>query len=245
MLPPMAKGPRAAASAPIKAQDLGPLTDIEAVDQLVNVRKMEIVDVGCGDGTLARALAERGANVLGLEPDPVQAAKNRAQPPCPGVTLVEAGAQSIPLENGTADGVIFSRSLHHVPTKLMGRALCEARRVLKPKGFVVVLEPEIDSPYSQLMRPFHDESKERAAAKRALKRLMPKVFRRRREYTYTTSEVHSDFESFVARMAGATFNTIRRDWVDTPKVRRAFEAGRTNGAYEFEHRMRAHLLLTD
>lgn len=234
-----------AATKTIGTQDLGRRTDVEAIDELVDVCGMEIVDVGCGEGDLARALAERGANVLALEPDPIQAAKNRRAPPASGVTFVEGGAETIPLDAGMADGVIFARSLHHVPAKLMDKALEEARRVLKPVGFLLVIEPETESPFSRLMEPFHDETKVRAAAKRALGRLVPKVFPRVREFHYTTTMTFPDFESFVERMAGATFNTIRRDAVDRPAVRRRFEAGRTNGAYAFDQRMHIYFFVTD
>lgn len=228
-----------------RAEDLGRRTDLEAIDELVNVRNMEIVDVGCGDGALARGLAERGANVLGLEPDPVQAAKNREAPQAGGVTLIESGAESIPLDDGMADGVIFARSLHHVPGPLMGKALKEARRVLKRRGFLLVIEPEMRSPFSQLMKPFHDETKVRGAAKRVLKRLVPTVFPRAREVHYTTTMTFPDFETFSERMAGATFNAISHEEVDTPKVREAFERGYSDGGYVFDQRMRVNLFLAD
>ena len=39
------------------------------------------------------------------------------------------------------DGVFFFRSLHHVPIDAMEAALAEAARVLKPDGFLCVMEP--------------------------------------------------------------------------------------------------------
>ena len=81
-----------------------------------------LIDVGCGGGALARALAERGATVLGVEPDPVQAARNREASETPGVSFAEGRAESLPVGDGAADGAIFGRSLHHVP-----RAACDPR----------------------------------------------------------------------------------------------------------------------
>ena len=111
--------------------DLGELTDLGAVDRLVTVKGLDLIEVGCAGDDMARRLAERGATVLGVEPDPVQAEKNRAQSPTAGVSLVEAGGEALPAEDHSVDGVLFFRSLHHVPAALMDKALAEAARVLK------------------------------------------------------------------------------------------------------------------
>jgi len=43
------------------------------LDELMAVRPASVLDVGCGTGILGRALMERGASVLGVEPDPQMA----------------------------------------------------------------------------------------------------------------------------------------------------------------------------
>ncbi len=53
------------------AEELGEATDMEAVDRLLPVTGLALADVGCGAGRTSRALAERGATVLGVEPDPI------------------------------------------------------------------------------------------------------------------------------------------------------------------------------
>ena len=75
--------------------DLGELSDLDAVERLLDVQNLDLVEVGCAGGDTARGLAERGATVLGVEPDPVQAETNRSQPSRPGVTLVEAGGAAV------------------------------------------------------------------------------------------------------------------------------------------------------
>lgn len=234
------------AKLPKDAEHFGRCTDLEALDRLVNVQGMHLVDVGCGDGTLARALAQRGAQILGIEPDAAQAAKNRAAPPSPGVTLIEAGAERIPLESGTADGVIFSRSLHHVAKAESPKALAEARRVIKPEGgFLLVIEPTMVGSFAALQKPFHDESDARSAALGALATLVPRHFAREREVFYTISITFPDFGSFVEQMVGATFNVIRPEAVETPEVRHRFEAGRCADGYAFDQLMRINLFLTE
>ena len=89
-----------------------------------------------------RQLAERSAKVLGVEPYPIQAEKNRAAEAVPGLSFVEVPGQALPTDDGFMDGVFFRNSLHHVPREHMGGALAEATRMLKPEtGFLYVLEP--------------------------------------------------------------------------------------------------------
>ena len=111
--------------------NLGEQSDINAVSKVVSVKGLSIVDVGCGPGALARDLCALGATVLGVEPDPIQAEKNRNAAQTTGLQFAEAGAESLPVLDASADGVFFCRSLHHVPTEHMDGALKEARRVLK------------------------------------------------------------------------------------------------------------------
>jgi len=221
--------------------DLGIARDIDIFDRLANWQGLDVVDCGCGDGSLAKGLAKRGATVTGLEPDPAQAAKNRGADPVPNVTLLEAHAQSIPRDDGSVDAVVFSKSLHHVPFEEMDNALREAARVLKPGGFLYVLEPDIRGQFSQMVKPFHDETVVRAKAIEALDRTASKVFGVMEEYWYTNVVTFPDFETLDKRMSGSTFNQIDARRVDTPEVRAAFEAGKAEEGYAFTNLMRVRL----
>ncbi len=157
---------------------LGERADADAVAALAPVAGLTIVDVGCGAGKSSRALAALGASVIGVEPDPIQAAKNREADPAPGVVFHEGRAESLPVESGSADGVIFFRSLHHVPVEAMEAALAEAARVLKPEtGFLCVVEPGMDGTHFPVMRPFNDETRVRNAAQAALESSARRLFR--------------------------------------------------------------------
>ena len=86
-------------------------------------------------------------------------------------------AESLPVADGSVDGVFFFRSLHHVPVEHMDTALAEAMRVLKPgTGFLCVIEPAVTGTYFKVMRPFHDETLVRAHAQAALGRLATTMF---------------------------------------------------------------------
>jgi SAM-dependent methyltransferase len=216
------------------AEDLGAATDMEAVDRLIPVKGLALVDVGCGAGETSRALAERGATVLGVEPDPIQAEKSRAAPAVAGLRFAEGRAESLPLVDGATDGVLFFYSLHHVPGDRMAAALGEAARVLAPgRGFLYVAEPATWGAFHELYRPFHDETEVRGLARAALDGIRPR-FARHDHYRYRSVARYADFGAFVAESAGASYNHITRAMVERPEVRALFEAGRVTDGYAFE-----------
>lgn len=211
---------------------LGAVTDVGALGTLHTFRDQDVLDVGCGPGHLSRALAELGARVQGFEPDPVQAAKNAQAPAVEGVRFQQAPAQSLPVPDARADVVILSRSLHHVPVQHMDQALAEAKRALRPGGLLLVLEPDIHGQFSQLIRPFHDETVVRAQALAALDRAAA-LFSHVEECWYTTEARFESFEAFKAHMIGMSFNNIVAERIELPEVAAAFEAGREGQTYRF------------
>ncbi len=82
------------------------------------------LDIGGGSGVLARAVAERGG-AEAIVVDPHAGA-------VPGVQSVHAAAHALPVASGSVDAVLFSHVLHHLPDP--GLAVCEAARVLRPGG---------------------------------------------------------------------------------------------------------------
>lgn len=223
-------------------EDFGECTDLEAMDRLLTVSGLDILEIGCGAGAMARALAERGARVLAIEPDPIQAAKNRQAAPTPGVTFVEAGAEALPADDRSVDGAIFCFSLHHVPAAAMATALAEAVRVLRPaRGFLYVIEPVMAGSYAELMRPFHDETEPRRLAHEAVAHYAAPRFAEARGIHYRQWQTHTNFETFLEEKLGTTYNDHRREMVDTPEIRALFENGRTSDGYRFEQIIRADL----
>jgi ubiquinone/menaquinone biosynthesis C-methylase UbiE len=95
-----------------------------------------VVDVGCGTGTFAIALAtERAdAQVLGVDGDPEILALARGKPGAAVVQWREGLAQTLPLADGSADVVTMSLVLHHLLPQDKRKALAEARRIVKPGG---------------------------------------------------------------------------------------------------------------
>jgi ubiquinone/menaquinone biosynthesis C-methylase UbiE len=94
-----------------------------------------VVDVGTGPGRVPVLLARRRSDltVIGVDPsaDMLERARRRAAGTST-VQFIEAGAESLPLDDGSIDAVLSSLSSHHWADR--SAALSEQVRVLKPGG---------------------------------------------------------------------------------------------------------------
>jgi SAM-dependent methyltransferase len=91
------------------------------------------VDVGCGEGRVARELSGRGHRVVGIEgSDALAAAAREADP---DFEVHVADAAEIPLAEGSADLAVASMSLFNI--ERMPEAVREIARVLRPGGRLV------------------------------------------------------------------------------------------------------------
>lgn len=97
-----------------------------------------VVDVGCGPGTAARVGARRGAEVVGVDPNPTMRLVARLRDPRRTVRYVDGGAEALPLADGWASAVWTVASVHHWPDVDAG--IVEVRRVLEPDGRFVAVE---------------------------------------------------------------------------------------------------------
>jgi SAM-dependent methyltransferase len=99
-------------------------------------RDGQIVDVGCGYGDLLKTLRARNyISLVGVEPDTIcrSAALKEGLDVRDG-TLADTG-----LPGQFADAVIVNEVFHHVDD--YARCTSEIARILKPKGYLCILEP--------------------------------------------------------------------------------------------------------
>lgn len=107
----------------------------DAVVRLGELRGQRVLDVGCGTGAVAAALAERAsAKVWGVEASAEMLAVARARVPS-GVGLKQGRAEDLPFRDGWFDRVVYSLVIHLVDRPV---ALAEAARVLVDGGRIVV-----------------------------------------------------------------------------------------------------------
>ncbi len=94
-----------------------------------------VVDVGAGTGIFAEAWP-RWLDALVVAVEPAEAMATVGAGAAPAARFVRGIAEALPLGDGTADAVWVSTALHHFTD--VDRAVAEFRRVLRPRGRVLV-----------------------------------------------------------------------------------------------------------
>ncbi|MGH2867197.1 MAG: class I SAM-dependent methyltransferase, partial [Solirubrobacteraceae bacterium] len=105
------------------------VSDLDMLERLVEPAGQNVVDIGCGAGTLVRELAARGARVTGIEISAAQLERARRHPEDSRARYLVGRAEQLPLAAGTVELAIFMRALHHVPVARHPEALIECHRV--------------------------------------------------------------------------------------------------------------------
>ena len=135
----------------------GWLTDIfvfrgkvrELRQKTVNLAQLQpgeqVLDVGCGTGTLAIKVARRVGrvgHVAGIDPGAQQIAYARAQAARHNISIdFQIGViEQLPFPDQTFDVVFSTLMMHHLPAPLKRQGLAEIARVLKPGGRLVIAD---------------------------------------------------------------------------------------------------------
>jgi ubiquinone/menaquinone biosynthesis C-methylase UbiE len=94
------------------------------------------LDVGCGQGTLARQLAQRCDEVVGIDLDHEALAHARAAASEANLSFVEGDVMTYPFPDESFDLITAVATLHHLP---LTPALQRFRNLLKPGGVLAVV----------------------------------------------------------------------------------------------------------
>jgi SAM-dependent methyltransferase len=122
------------------AQTLGALIDLVPEDA-----DARWVDVACGPGVIARAMAGKVGSVSGVDLTPamIEEARRRAgEEGIDNVSFALGDATALDLADVSFDGAITRLSLHHIPAP--GRVVAEMARVVRPGGWVAVSDLAAD-----------------------------------------------------------------------------------------------------
>ena len=100
-----------------------------------------VLDIGCGTGVHAAILAEHfGCRLAGIDASAGMLAEARAK--LPGADFRHGVAEELPFADGTFDAALMVLVVHHLDRP---RAFAEARRVLAPRGRLLITTTNPDA----------------------------------------------------------------------------------------------------
>jgi len=107
-----------------------------------------VLDIGCGTGLAAFMLSKEAGSVTSVDISPIfiKIAKEKRQ--APNLEFKCADILSLPFPDGSFDIVSSFLMLEHIYD--VPRALSEMVRVAKPGGLVIVLSPNLLSPFNEI-----------------------------------------------------------------------------------------------
>ncbi len=205
-----------------------------ALDGLLDLGGSErLLEVGTGTGRVAvRVLPKVPTGMfIGLDPSPTLLGRARQKLNDTAMArLIRGVAESLPVRDSAVDVVLFANVLHHLGDP--AAALGEARRVVKDRGRLIILDPVLREPRDELDTKLH--------------RFIEDVFRRAHgpQFQFSTfSELRAVIEHEGFAVATAREVTLRFDgepldrlskshhwqaaWdalADEPRLRERFEA---------------------
>jgi SAM-dependent methyltransferase len=120
----------------------GPDARQMVLDAVAEAHPRQVLEVGCGQGELARRLGEElGISVVAIDQSPrmVEIARGR------GVDARVGDVQALPFDDASFDVVVAAWMLYHVPD--LDRGIAELARVLRPGGQLVAAANHPDHLY--------------------------------------------------------------------------------------------------
>jgi len=107
---------------------------------------MRVLDVGTGEGQVARALRDAGAEVIGI--DPISAMIHEANERDPAMAVAQAGGGALPFADASFDKAVACLVFEHIDD--VDEAIADVARVLRPGGTFLFLlnHPLLQTPDS-------------------------------------------------------------------------------------------------
>jgi ArsR family transcriptional regulator len=103
--------------------------------------KLDVVDIGCGEGYLTIEVARWARHVVAVDRSPAVLARAKAlagRRRATNIVFKRGEIERLPIDDAAADVALMSQALHHAPDP--AAALAEAVRILRPGGRLLVLD---------------------------------------------------------------------------------------------------------
>jgi SAM-dependent methyltransferase len=207
--------------------------DVALIWKLLELEpQLELLDLACGHGRIANALAERGERVTGLDATPLFLELARADASKRGVEVeyVDGDMRSLPW-SGRFDRVLcWFTSFGYFSDEENRQVLAEANKVLKPGGLFAI---ELNHRDNLLGRYMEEVVSERGADRMIDRhRFDLQTNRSHNERTIIRGGNERTFEFEVRMFSAAEL----RDWLLTAGFREAFAYGDDAEPLTLEHR---------
>jgi SAM-dependent methyltransferase len=136
-----------------------------------------VVELGCGEGRLSRAIRARGLEVVGV--DLSRSKIERARRLFPGIRFIESDIRALGEPDGSFDTAVIAEVLEHVPEPVGEEFVERAWRLIRPGGSLVVSVPHRNCvPHPNHVRIFTLEGLERMLGKRGpVRRIIDQPYR--------------------------------------------------------------------
>lgn len=99
---------------------------------------LTVLDIGIGTGNLAVRFLKRGFQVIGL--DPSKKMRGVCHQKYPTIEIYEGDFLTIPLPEKSVAVIVSSYAFHHLTPPEKERSISEMKRVLRPKGKIVIAD---------------------------------------------------------------------------------------------------------
>ncbi|MEZ5453350.1 MAG: class I SAM-dependent methyltransferase [Thiothrix sp.] len=188
--------------------------ELDLIGKHLPLENASVLELGCGKAQMTRRIADRFpvTRIIATEVDQIQHANNLASERPANIEFHAGGAEAIDAPDNSIDVVFMFKSLHHVPRELMGKAMQEIARVLKPGGMAWISEPVYAGDFNDILRLFHDEKVVRELAFNAVREAVESGKLELVEQIFCNTESRfASFDEFDQRIIQVTHTSHQLD----------------------------------
>ncbi|MFV0528229.1 MAG: pyridoxal-phosphate dependent enzyme [Lachnospiraceae bacterium] len=119
----------------------------ETVKHLARFEGAKVIDIGAGTGNLTDVADRAGYDVIGIEPN--RNTREIARKKFPHLTFSAGAFLSLPIDDGSLDGIISSYAFHNLTDREKEEAVQVFRKKLKSDGIIVIADIVYESEASK------------------------------------------------------------------------------------------------